>query len=467
MNDSKLIALLRTFNKPELRKFQDFVASPFFNTNEELLVFYAYLKKIAPHFPLKKIERQYVYNALFPQQKYDDKHLNYLMSFLLKLAEQFIGHQHYCEQTGLQQYHIINSYISRNLDKHYRYILNKTATQLEQHPHRNNDFYYQRYLLADSENRYFLQQQIRKQDERLRRASDYFDVYYLANKLKYSCELLDRKHIFSTDEQLQLTDEIAHYLQQFPHDDVPPISIYYRIFLMLTEKSPDVHFEALKVLIEEYIHQFPKEEMKEVYGYTINFCIRKINEGHQYFEELFNRYVYGLTHELLLENGRLPHTTYKNITKIGLRLHKFEWTEQMIVEYSKKLSPEFRETAFNYNMADLYYYKKELDKAQTYLFQVETTDIFYNLDARKMLMKIYYEQQETEALLSLIAASQIFLKRSETVTPQVRKGYMTFMGIMLQLARQKTVSKAAILKKMEDLAYLPDKKWLLKMLEVG
>jgi len=82
-------------------------------------------------------------------------------------------------------------------------------------------------------------------------------------------------------------------------------------------------------------------------------------------------------------------------------------------------------------------------------------------------MKIYYEQNETEALLSLIAASQIFLKRSETVTPQVRKGYLTFMGIMHQLARQKSTSKAAILKKIEGVAYLPDKSWLLKMLEMN
>ena len=81
MENSKLIALLKTFNTQELRAFKDFVASPYFNKNQELVLFYDYLKKIAPKFPLKKISRESIYNNLFPKKEYDDKHMNYLMSF--------------------------------------------------------------------------------------------------------------------------------------------------------------------------------------------------------------------------------------------------------------------------------------------------------------------------------------------------------------------------------------------------
>ena len=44
MHNSKLIELLKSFSASELREFKDFVASPFFNKNEELSLFYAYLK---------------------------------------------------------------------------------------------------------------------------------------------------------------------------------------------------------------------------------------------------------------------------------------------------------------------------------------------------------------------------------------------------------------------------------------
>ncbi len=465
MENSKLIDVLSTFSKAELRELQQFISSPFFNKNEELVKFYAYLKKIAPHFPLKKIERRRVYKSLFSEQDYDDKHMNYLMSYLLKLTEQYIGYKQYVTHPTLPKYHTINALIDRDLDKHYRYNLKRTTDQLEKQAYRNAAFYYQKYLLADAENRYFLRQQVRKKDIRLQRAAENFDVYYLANKLKYSCELLDRNQIFSTDYQLQLTSEITQYLSRHSHEKVPPIQIYYQIYLMLTQADGSIHFEQLNSLIEKYFYQFPIAEIKEFYGYVINFCIRQNNKGINFFEELFDRYIFGLERGLLFENDRLPHTTYKNISKVGLLLRKFDWTEQMISDYKNKLSPEFRETAFNYSMADLFYYKKEFDKAQTYLMQVETTDIFYNLDARKMLMKIYYEQGETEALLSLIAASQIFLKRSKQISPNIRKAYQNFMKIVQYSARHPPQNKATLLNKIKTTQPVLEKSWLLKMLK--
>ena len=95
MEKSKLIQVLKTFSTSELREFKDFVASPFFNKNQELILFYGYIKKNAPSFSLKKIKKEVVYQTVFPNQNYDEKHLKYLMSFLLKLAEEFIGLKKY------------------------------------------------------------------------------------------------------------------------------------------------------------------------------------------------------------------------------------------------------------------------------------------------------------------------------------------------------------------------------------
>ena len=71
MDNSKLINLLRTFSTKELREFKDFVSSPYFNKNQELLLFYNHLRKIAHKFPLKKVLRVGVYAAVLPRQLYD------------------------------------------------------------------------------------------------------------------------------------------------------------------------------------------------------------------------------------------------------------------------------------------------------------------------------------------------------------------------------------------------------------
>ncbi|MFT4761074.1 MAG: hypothetical protein ACI9XO_003786 [Paraglaciecola sp.] len=55
MENSKLVQLLKTFSTQELREFKDFMQSPLFNKNQDLVDFYLYLKKIAPNFPTKKL----------------------------------------------------------------------------------------------------------------------------------------------------------------------------------------------------------------------------------------------------------------------------------------------------------------------------------------------------------------------------------------------------------------------------
>jgi len=72
MQNSKLIELLKTFSTKELRECGDFVQSPFFNYNEEVVLFYNHLRKLAPNFSAKKTERETVYKSLFPKKRYDE-----------------------------------------------------------------------------------------------------------------------------------------------------------------------------------------------------------------------------------------------------------------------------------------------------------------------------------------------------------------------------------------------------------
>jgi len=185
MENSKLIELLKTFTAKEWRECGEWVYADYFNKHEELKKLFDHLRKLAPRFHPKKIARENVYRALFPKKKYDEKHLNHLMSFLLKLVEQYISYAHYEQQPLRFNLHLLEAYSARGLDKHYKQILEQTKAKLLQYPHRNMDFYFLQHQLAEIENKHFLQQKIRKHDERLQIAADNFDLYYLTGKLKY------------------------------------------------------------------------------------------------------------------------------------------------------------------------------------------------------------------------------------------------------------------------------------------
>jgi len=232
MQNSKLVELLKTFSNKELREFNEFVQSPFFNKNEDLVRFYEHLRSLAPAFAPARIEREAVFTALYPDKPYEDKQLNYLNNFLLKLAEQYIAYARFSQNPLLERYQLLEAYNQRNLDKHYQFVFGQTAKLLDEVPNRNHEFYQLQYLLADISNRHFLKQQIRRYDDRLQLAADYFDQYYLAAKLKYSCEMLDRKMSIAAEYEVRFAEVVIQLVETNPQLDTPPIAVYHTIWVM-------------------------------------------------------------------------------------------------------------------------------------------------------------------------------------------------------------------------------------------
>lgn len=466
MHNSKLIALLKTFDSKELREFKDFVSSPFYNKSEELVQFYSYLKKIAPGFPIKKTEREIAYTSVFPKLPYDEKHLNYLMSFLLKLTEKYIGIKKYESKGILPDYHILASCVDRDLPKHYQNLYQRSLAKLEKGALRDASFHYQKYLLADSADQFFQKQKLRRMDKNLQYATDNLDLFYLSNKLKNACEMLDRQKVLSAEYQHNMIKEVAQYLAEKDHDQYPPIAIYYQIFLTLTRENGESHFEKLKQLLHVHFDKINADEMKHMYLAALNFCIRKVRKKEeQYVEEAFDLFRKGIENKILYENNHLSPWTFKNVVKLGLRLKRFEWTEQFIINYEKHLAEEFRQNALNYNLADLFYYKKELGKALEYLQKVEYSDVFYALHSKVMLLKIYYEMNEEEALFNLLASFRIYLKRNKLISNEIRIPYQNFISSLNQIAKADKKQLPNIKEKIVTTELLTDRNWLLQIFE--
>jgi len=463
MENSKLIALLKTFNTQELREFKDFVASPFFNKNEELILYYEYLKKIAPKFPPKKITRQTVYKNLFPKKKYDDKHMNYLMSFLLKLAERYVGLRKYQEQKLLPEYHVLTSMIDRNQEKHYQQNLIKAHKLVNNNEQQNIDTYYHKFLLAEIEHQHWVNKKERKYNEHLQNTSDFFDYYFLANKLKYSCEMLNNQKLVSTPYIFNMIEDVNNYLKNKDLEKEPIINIYYHILKILTAEKPEPFFLKLKELLFQNFELLTKEEMQQMYFHALNFCIGKIRKGEsKYLEESLNLYIKGIESKLLLENDRLSPWTFKNVVKLGLRLKKYDWTERFIQDHHKMLEENFRKNALQYNLADLYYYKGNNQKAIEHLRNVEFTDVHYALDSREMLMRIYYELGENESLISLIASFNIYLKRNKIISSKVKQTYLNFITNLKLLLKKKNLDLVKLEEKINSTELLVNRNWLLE-----
>ena len=104
----------------------------------------------------------------------------------------------------------------------------------------------------------------------------------------------------------------------------------------------------------------------------------------------------------------------------------------------------------NYNLVDLYYYKKELGKALEYLHKVEYSDVFYALNSKEMLLKIYYEMNEEEALHNLLASFRIYLKRNKLISDNIRLPYQNFISLLTQTVKSEPHQRSIIIEKIKN-----------------
>src|SRR5258706_11284338 len=99
----RLIEILKTFDKDELKKFGRFIRSDYYNTNERITVLFKELSKFYPRFDDEKLSREYLFKIIYKKRNFEDKTFRYLLTELMGLAEKFVALT-FIEQDKLEQH---------------------------------------------------------------------------------------------------------------------------------------------------------------------------------------------------------------------------------------------------------------------------------------------------------------------------------------------------------------------------
>lgn len=463
MEKSKLIVLLRSFAPSELKRFREFVASPYFNKNADLLRLIEYLERSAPDFIGPKVSKERVFQHLFPKQTFDSQVLGHLMNYLLRLGERFLAFQRYEQEEELIQCHTLDQYVDRKLTKHYNYLLRKASKAITESESKTGESYYYQYLMGKAAANHFYSLQVRKFDPSLQTVSDQLDKFYFFQKLRYSCEMLNRQTIIRAEYELNFVDEVQEHLLQAQEID-PLIEIYLRIYLSIKDAEEEGHFKKLLQLIETHGHTIDQKIKREIYLYAINFCAPKIRKGvGAYTSIMLDLYTKGIQTRALFSGDYLSHWTYSNVVKLALRLKRYEWTENFIKEQSINLSPEVREGAEYYNLAELYYHQDAYDKVLDQLNMLQLFDPHHHLGSRVILLKTYYALEAEEPLLSLLSSFSVYLRRNRQISAAMKKTYLNFCNLLHQIMRRNPKKWEALGEEIQQTQPLAERAWLLQL----
>jgi hypothetical protein len=454
MQNSKLISLLCTFTTGEVKRFRSFLQSPYFQCTDEANRLAQPLLDAWPDFDKIPIEKEL-----------DTKKLNYQLSEILQLAYKFLALEEMRNQRENEiNYFTLKTLSNRGLEKHYSLLLERTKENALAQQKPDADLQLYLFRLEDLDRKHIDQLGLRKHNESLQRAADRLDLFYLLEKLKHTCAMLNSQLVLATAYEFRFIAELKTYFEtNAMPEGAPGIAIYYQIFRMLTLPDADAEFEQLKLLMYSHRNSFEKSELTNIYGYALNYANVRSQSG-RFAQEALDLYTKGIENTVLLEDGKLSPWHFKNIIKLALVQKQYVWTEQFILEKSALLDESFKADAVHYNLAELHFFTGKYDQALHHLNKVEFTDINYNLGAKLMLVKIYFEQSEFTALQSLLHAFKTFLMRNREISENFRKAYLNFIKCVKMLEKVNKRNAAEIRVEIEKMELITAKAWLLAQL---
>jgi hypothetical protein len=460
MEKSKLVQLLLTFSKEELRELAKFAAAPFFNPRPEALKLLHILEKT---FLAGKVlpPKEQVFHQLFDQEKFDDHRVRMAMTALLQTAEKYLAVRDFLSDKSACQLRLSRVMRAKNLSAHAQAALQSGSHALEHRSERNAEYQFDFYQFQEEKYRATLDTPAASEAD-LQALSDQLDAAVLSRKLWQGCFLLAHQARYNAVCDFGFLDQILPFAEKYSH--LPAVSVYWNCYRALTQPFEKQYFKAFKADLLEHDALFPPGELRDLYILAINFCTRRYNEGDQSFlRDQFDLYKIGFDKNYFRSEGVLSRFTYLNAATIGLVLREFEWVEILIKQQREHLAPAHRDSLFSFNMARLEYQKGNYGAALLLLQKAAYKETMLALAAKTIQLKIYYETDEYDLLESHLQAIAAFIRRKK-VMGYHRENYLNLLHFVRKLMELNPFSakeKKAFHEAVEQAKPLAEKEWLL------
>lgn len=293
------------------------------------------------------------------------------------------------------------------------------------------------------------------------------DVALISHKLMQIVSLAPQLSLISKRINTAIIDILEPYILEKNYLQYPCIALYYYTLNMIRYPDDTSWFEKFSNDLEHYEHQFPEDELKNLYFQAINYCIRKHNSGErEYSHRLLDYYKKALSGGYLLINGHLSRNTYRNINTIALRIGLDQEAEEISNTYVGLLRKKDMKSAYHFNMASIFYTRKSYDRALEALRYSEFDDHLSNLFAKTLMLKIYYEMGEERLLDAHLDAMQVYLTRKKDIGYH-KTSYdkiVKYTRKLININRFDSSHKEKLNAQISAEKVLPDKDWLLRQL---
>jgi hypothetical protein len=470
MHDSALFEAIQSLNAWEARRFRVRLQSPFFNHKSTLLRLFDYLWNCRSS--NGQPDQTGALTVLDIHEDGSVARLRYEMSELLALLRDYLTEVELEKVPWQRHIALVRALRKRGLEKNFRHVVRESPKIFTHQDASSSDRRFMDFQLQTELYEWEIRSR-RYLDFPFHQQAEHLNTWYAGQLLQMACSEVAQAALQRQDNaHHQLADWVESVLASLPnapHLHDPATMLYHCGLQMLKDSENSALAERFRELLELQIELLAHSEARELLLLAINHGIRRINAGErQALRRTLDFYLLGLRQKLLLdENGLLSKFTYNNVLMTFLALEEWAQALEFLEQYRLQLPLKEQDNIFRYNMAVYRFRKGDFNLALELLRNVNFPDPLYNLESRKMLLKIYYEQHAFDALESLLENLLTWLRRHNEIGYQreMYRNLARFTGQLLRLTPDDRDAARRLAHKIRETTMLAERSWLLEKLE--
>lgn len=444
MKSTKLINLLKTFSPEEMKNFEKFVASPYFNSVKIRSKLVKELGKFYPEFDSGKLTNEKLYRKLYPGKKFNKQVMWNHGSAMEKMAKEFLELVALSKNRFGKMELLFSELGNRKLLKDYLQTINEMEELLGSRAIDYDYFENRGHLENYKQEYYHLTDKIQPMSDSKLKATEYQILLFLRMTVGglHDMNVLKRDYNARFDVNIPLEfakhldlKSIVEYSKSRNFEYTFMIEIYYHSLMMMLEPEESMHFDKVRELFRVSYDRFTMSEKRTIMHWLVAYCVYRSDDK----EFKYKRIIFDLNKFRLKEGlvfypaGQIPNVIYLQILKIALSLDEMEWAEAFITEYTSNLHPDLQQSTKALAYAFIHFQTKEYEKVLKDLTEAEFIDPREKRFARSLVARTYYEMNELETLRNHIDTSLHFLVNNPAVSELTRISHRNFFNALKKI----------------------------------
>lgn len=424
------VEILKALSKSELKKFGDFIKSPYFNSVEVLGKIYDEVVKAYPDYDSPRLSYKKISQKIYPGKEFNEQTIRNLYSKFGNLLKKFIAVENIINDEGLINLNMVESLSTKKLYESSNKQIEKFRAEKNKSKvlgvwdfylkfRIEHNYYHNLFMLNKSGSPEFYDAMNSKTESLI---TFFLKAFYMFNEAQ---EILLQLY-----KGYELSPLLKSFNSAFDSDKLFNSSEaegykYYTYLKMhfLTAKyhNSDVTEEEYRNLLDIFrknINSFVKTDKLTFFTSLEGLLLHKlIPKDKKYYNVLFETAKFYCEQNFYPDNliPPLEILQFRNYFTVALLLKEFDWAEKFAREYTNYLKPELTENELNYSMAILSFKNKKFEDSLNYFNKMVITDIMEKMNVRIYTLMNYIELKAHESAISMVQALKQFSKENKEI----------------------------------------------------